>query len=87
MAAPVAASNDAPDTTPEVELVARRALGAALNRLADGDRTPWIPVSSRETVARAKALLEHRVPPGPELTTAIALLDAAVPDAVVTPLP
>ena len=76
-----------PTVDADAELVARRALGAAMNRLTDGDRTPWIPAADPDLIERARALLLRRVPAGPELTTALELLDAAAPPPGVTLLP
>lgn len=74
-------------TDADAELIARRALGAAMNRLADGDHTPWIPSADRWVVERARALLVARVPTGPELAMALELLEDAAPPVGVMPLP
>ena len=76
-----------PAVDADAELIARRALGAAMNRLADGDHSPWIPSGDPDVIERARALLLTRVPAGPELATALELLDAVAPPAGVTLLP
>lgn len=65
------------DTSAAVEVLARRALGIAINALADGGRVTALATHEQWLVDGAKALLMRRVPDGPERALALDVLDAA----------
>lgn len=64
-----------PDARPDIELLARRALGMAMNALHNGGRIARLETKEPSLVEQAKDLLEHQVPAGPELVLALDLLD------------
>lgn len=63
--------------TNEIEILARRALGIAMNALYNGGNVAPLSVHDIPLVNGARALLERHVPEGPELTLALDLLDGA----------
>ena len=72
----MSAPESAPQAPHEVETVARRALGIAMNSLWGGSETEPLPTISRTLADEAQALLQSRVPSGPELDLALQLLSA-----------
>lgn len=65
------------DTSAAVELLARRALGIAINALSDGGRVTALAPHEPWLVDGARALLTRRVPDGPERALALDVLEAA----------
>lgn len=70
----------------EAEMLARRALGMALNSMWSNDprrrsAPPRLVPSDPDVAERAMFVLQQRVPPGRELSKALELLDTSAGDA------